>query len=739
MSTPTFAATQNLVAFLEKPTESNGFERIIDFLNPKSIKYALTVNPTVYTSCIKQFWATARVNKVNGQDQIQALVDKQKVMIMEESIRSDIHFDDAKGTVCLPNDVIFEELAKMGYEKPSQRLTFYKAFFSPQWKFLIHTILQCLSAKTTAWNKFSSTMASTIIYLANNQKFNFSKYILDNMVKNLEGGVKFFMFPRFLQVFLNKQVDGMNKHKETFVISSHTKKVFANIRRQSDGFSRVVTPLFDNMLIQASKEIGEDLGHPTNSTQIPIDDQPSTSSAPKKKQKSKRRQRKEAEVSQDDTGHEENEPTPSNDPQPSGKDRLELTELMKRVKKLERKRRLRPTGLRRLKKVGAASKVESSEEIASLGDQEDPSKQGRKIAEIDQDENVNLIDETQEQLNNEEMFGVNDLHGEEVIVEDTAAREIVTAAPIIPVTTAETIIAVTTDATSVTTAIVTRPKAKGIGKGIMIEPERPLKIKDQIAADEELARQLEAEMQAEIEEERTRRKKEEEANLALIKLQTREREELSIEEKSKLFVELMNKRRKHFAELRAQEKRKKPPTKAHKRSQMSTYLKHMGNYKHSYLKSKTYKEIEKLFEKEMKRVNSFIPMDADDRTDKEQERISKRGGDDLQSNVSKKQKVDEQIETKKVDDLKEEEMKKHIEVVREDNIVIDAVPLASKPPTIVDYKIIKAGIIGQFQLIREDGSSKRYAHLYASREEISPHTNNYHTYAQQKASSRLLE
>ncbi|GJT89916.1 putative ribonuclease H-like domain-containing protein [Tanacetum coccineum] len=346
---------------------------------------------------------------------------------------------------------------------------------------------------------------------------------------------------------------------------------------------------------------------------------------------------------------------------------------------------------------------------------------GRNIAEIDQDENVTLIDETQGQLNDEEMFGINYLHGEQVTIEDTAAEVIVkdTAAPTIPVTTAEvvttvsapntitsieeltlaqslieikaakpkTIKAVTTDATLVTTAAVTRPKAKVIvfyeheqthkptvsstqpsikdkGKGIKIEPERCLKRKDQIAADEELARQLDAEMQAEIEEEeRIKRQKEEEANIALIelwenkqammeadrllaeRLQTREREELTIEEKSKLFLELMNKRRKHFAELRAQEKRNKPPTNAQKRTQMSTYLKHIGNFKHSQLKSKTYEEIERLFEIEMKRVNSFIPMNADDRTDKEQERSSKRVGDDLEYDVSKKQRVDEHAKT----------------------------------------------------------------------------------------------
>ncbi|GJT60253.1 hypothetical protein Tco_1003786 [Tanacetum coccineum] len=72
----------------------------------------------------------------------------------------------------------------------------------------------------------------------------------------------------------------------------------------------------------------------------------------------------------------------------------------------------------------------------------------------------------------------------------------------------------------------------------------------------------------------------------------------------------------------------------------------------------------------MKRVNSFIPMDVDDRTDKEQERSAKRGGDDLQFDVSNKQKVDEQLETEKVDDLKVEEMKNHMEIVRDDNTLI---------------------------------------------------------------------
>ncbi|GKE45479.1 hypothetical protein Tco_1472763, partial [Tanacetum coccineum] len=223
-----FAETHKLVAFLEKPKESDGFEGIINFLNASSIRYTLT---------------------------IQALVDGKKVIITKTSVRRALQLKDAEGTECLLNTTIFEQLTLMGYENLTQKLTFYKAFFLSQWKFLIHRILQCLSVKTTAWNKFSSTMAPAIICLATNQKINFSKYIFDNMVKNLEGRVKFLMYPRFFQVFLDKQVEGMNKHKEIYVTPSHTKKVFANMKRGGKGFSGRVTPLFQTLMVQAPEEL----------------------------------------------------------------------------------------------------------------------------------------------------------------------------------------------------------------------------------------------------------------------------------------------------------------------------------------------------------------------------------------------------------------------------------------------------------------------------------------------------
>nr|GEU81112.1 hypothetical protein [Tanacetum cinerariifolium] len=213
-----------MVVYLTKSNTSKGFNQIINFLHGSSIKYALTVNPNIYVSCIKQFWTIVAVKNVNDVIRLQALVDKKKVVVTEATIREALRLDDAGGVECLPNEEIFAELARMGYKKPSTKLTFYKAFFSSQWKFLIHTILQCMSAKRTSWNEFSSSMASAIICLSSGRKFNFSKYIFDNLVRNVDSPSKFYMYPRFLQLMIRKQV--------------------------GKGFSGVETPLFEGMLVE---------------------------------------------------------------------------------------------------------------------------------------------------------------------------------------------------------------------------------------------------------------------------------------------------------------------------------------------------------------------------------------------------------------------------------------------------------------------------------------------------------
>ncbi|GKB19641.1 hypothetical protein Tco_0853564, partial [Tanacetum coccineum] len=209
-----------------------------------------------------KFWATAKVKTINGEVQLQALVDGKKVIITETSVRRDLQLEDAEGIKCLPNVDIFEQLALMG------------------------------------------------------------------MVKNVDSSVKFLMYPRFVQVFLDKQVGDMSTHDETFV------------------------------------------------TQEPI---------------------------ADEAANEENVPTQSNDPPllrvntlGSGEDRLKLKELMDlctilsdRVLDLETTKTTHAREIASLKK-----RVKKLERKGSLSDQEDASKQERKIDDIDKDEEVTLVNET---------------------------------------------------------------------------------------------------------------------------------------------------------------------------------------------------------------------------------------------------------------------------------------------------------------------------------------------------------
>nr|GEY59100.1 hypothetical protein [Tanacetum cinerariifolium] len=155
-----------MVAILEKSDAAQGFEQIIDFLSGSYIHHALTMNPHVYISCIKQIWNTAVAKRSGDVTRLQALVDKKRNVITKEVVRDILQLNDAEGVICLPNDEIFAGLARIGYEKPSTKLTFYKAFFSTQWKFFIHIILHSLSAKRTSWNEFSYVMASALICIS---------------------------------------------------------------------------------------------------------------------------------------------------------------------------------------------------------------------------------------------------------------------------------------------------------------------------------------------------------------------------------------------------------------------------------------------------------------------------------------------------------------------------------------------------------------------------------------------
>nr|GEW60000.1 putative ribonuclease H-like domain-containing protein [Tanacetum cinerariifolium] len=222
---------------------SEGFDQILDFLNESSIQYALTVNPNIYVSCIKQFWSSISIKKKNDVVRLQALIDRKKVLITEDTVCQDLRLDDAESIDCLPNEEIFIELARMGYEKPSTKLTFYKAFFLAQWKFLIHTILQCMSSKRTAWNEFSSSMVSAVICLATGRKFNFSNYIFDILVRNVDSSSKFYIYLRFLQLMIRAQVGDLSSHTTKYSSPAQTQKKVEALKQDKVAQALEITKL----------------------------------------------------------------------------------------------------------------------------------------------------------------------------------------------------------------------------------------------------------------------------------------------------------------------------------------------------------------------------------------------------------------------------------------------------------------------------------------------------------------
>ncbi|GKC72689.1 hypothetical protein Tco_1118572 [Tanacetum coccineum] len=185
-------------------------------------------------------------------------------------------------------------------------------------------------------------------------------------------------------------------------------------------------------------------------------------------------------------------------------------------------------------------------------------------------------------------------------------------------------------------------------------------------------------------------------------MQAQEQEELTGEEKARLFVQFLEQRRKHFAAKRAEEKRNRPPTRAQQRNIMCTYLKkhrRMEAQKFEEQVEESSKKAETELEENLKKVEAEV-----------MEGSSKIAGEELEQKVTKKQKVDDVQETAKVDDDQEAaKIKELMEIVPDkEEIAIDAIPLSVKPPSIVDWKIHKEGRITYYQIIRADGSSKMY-------------------------------
>nr|GEU62848.1 putative ribonuclease H-like domain-containing protein [Tanacetum cinerariifolium] len=497
----------NINDVLSKSDASEGLDQIIDFINGSHIVYALTINRTIYVSCIKHFWRTVAVKSSNDVTRLQALVDKKRVVDTEASIRDALHLDDAEGGDCLPNEEIFTELARMGYETPTTKLTFYKAFFSSQWKFLIHTILQSMSAKRTCWNEFSLVMASAVICLSTGRKFNFSKYIFESLVRNVDSSAN----STCTLGGLEKAAHGLKHHYLRGNADTTAEESKTAVPKDAANDQPILSPTpltpppQQPQDVPSTSHAQSPLLQPhsptpaqTQGTHFPmslLQEALDACAALARRVKHLERDK----VAQD----------------------LEIIKLNTRIKKLEKTNKAKTLKLRRLKKVRTSQRVDTSDDTLM----EDVSNQGRVI---DRDEDaVKEADEVKE-YTADTQEGVEVVTTTKLITEVIAAvSEIVNAAAVIPFAVLETISAATAVPTVIAPPVkvaapvkaATRRKrevviwdpeeessaktptettSKDKGKGILVKEPKPIKKKQQVELDEAYARKIQEEINQDI-------------------------------------------------------------------------------------------------------------------------------------------------------------------------------------------------------------------------------------------------
>nr|GFB19729.1 hypothetical protein [Tanacetum cinerariifolium] len=207
-------------------------------------------------------------------------------------------------------------------------------------------------------------------------------------------------------------------------------------------------------------------------------------------------------------------------------------------------------------------------------------------------------------------------------------------------------------------------KPKDKGKDILIEEPKPLKGQEQIDMDEAFARKLEAELNANINWDDV--------------------------------IEQVNRREKQDnTVMRYQALKKKPITKAQERKNMMIYLKNMVGFKMNFFKGMTYNDIRPVFKKHYNSIQAFL-----EKGEKEiKEEASKRKGSNLEQDMAKKQRIDEEAE----------ELKRHLQIMvnDDDDVFTKATPLASKV-LVVDYQINHENNKPYYKIIIADGTHKLF-------------------------------
>nr|GEW10465.1 hypothetical protein [Tanacetum cinerariifolium] len=351
---------------------------------------------------------------------------------------------------------------------------------------------------------------------------------------------------------------------------------------------------------------------------------------------------------------------------------LEITKLKQMVKKLER--RNKASKLKRLKKVSKSQRIDTSDDTVM----DDISKQGRMIADIDEDVDVILKDAKEVAV--EKSANVLSMQDDDVeLAEIQEVVKVVTTAKLITEVVIAASATLTVAAPQLTTAaaptLTTAPSAARRRKGvILVEEPKPLKKQAQIEQDKAYARKLEAELNKNI-------------------------------NWDEVIDHVQRKQKEDNAVKRYQALKRKPQTEVQAKKNMMIYLRNVAGLKMDYFKGMTYDDIRPIFEKKFNSNVAFL-MKIKEQMDEEYSRALKRLTESQDDKTTKKHKLDEEVK----------ELKRHIQIVPNDegDVYTEATPLALKV-LVVDYEIYTENNKPYIKIKRADGQELEAKELEAVR------------------------
>ncbi|GJZ91752.1 hypothetical protein Tco_0663817 [Tanacetum coccineum] len=653
----------NMIAYLEKTEGNVEFHEVIDFLRRSYIYHALTVSPVVSTTFVEQFWTSAKSKTINNVRHITAKVAGKFVSISEASIRTDLIFDDADGIDSLPNQAIFDAIQLMGYEgdltdegASSERLSVEQPSpsLAPTGEIPNESLPDSPSAKPSKvpyeqqpdpsarpsprpspqpsptpivpdsipepTGENLGDHSSNDTSLSGNEDDMTLQNVYDlciSLCQQVSDQAKEIKLLKAKITKLKKQAKPVIKHHKAYLKSlslqqRFLKKSFSKIHRmhkeykidhietehaQSEEKTREMVDEdkeFDKDRLSTEDEVNTDFERVSTDFEKVSTDRPKVSTDGSK-------------VSTDE--------------------QVEGTEEQRE-----------------------GTEDQTKEEIASKASQTSTQTPTSMIFGDDETIATLLLNMSQAKAASKEKEKGVELKDVEEIdrPRPTSTRSLLTLKPLPKID----------------------PKDKGKKK---IEEEDESESEDddipqavkkfkQLESDEEMARKIQEEWEAE--EERNKIAEEKATNEALIKnfddikarieadrilaekLQEQEREQFTIEERAKFLHDTIAAQRKFLARQRSEAIRNRPPTKNQLRNQMMTYLKHVGNFKHSELKSKKFEDIQAMYEKIKRSDEDFIAIGSveDDRLIKRMNKKDSSKGEEIKQESKEEVKEEDKGE-----------------------------------------------------------------------------------------------